>query len=155
MKKFLLTIAMVAFGFAANAQDGEFNVGGNIGLPTGDASDAFDIVGSIEANYLFNVAEGFKVGPSVSYIQFNREAADISFLPVAAAARYSVSEKFVVGADLGYGIGMINDTDSGFYYRPMVGYEVYENISLQATFAGFSLDGATASTVGLGATYSF
>ena len=156
MKKLLL-VAMMAFGMAVNAQEGELNVGGTIGLPVGDASDAFDVTGAIEANYLFKVSDDFKVGPSVSYLHFNGAGADFAFLPVSAAARYSVSEKFSVGADLGYGIGVrpSANTQSGFYYRPVVGYKISEKITIQADYSGVSLDGATASTIGLGGVYSF
>lgn len=65
-----MVVAIMILGLAANAQEGETNIGGVIGIPVGDASDAFDITGSIEVNYLFNVSEKFKVGPSVSYLNF-------------------------------------------------------------------------------------
>lgn len=155
MKKFLV-VAMMAFGLAANAQEGELNVGGTIGLPVGDFSNTHDVTGSIEANYLFNVAEGLKVGPSVSYLHFNGEGPDLGYLPLAAAARYSVTDKVVLGADLGYGIGVFQDgQDSGFYYRPMVGYKVTNAITVQANYSSVVLDGGSASTVGIGGTYSF
>lgn len=63
MKKLLL-VAMMAFGLAVNAQEGQLNVGGTIGLPAGDASEDFmglSVTGAIEANYLFNVSEKFQV----------------------------------------------------------------------------------------------
>ncbi|GFD82120.1 hypothetical protein KUL118_49820 [Tenacibaculum sp. KUL118] len=155
MKKFLV-VAMMAFGLAVNAQETELNVGGTIGLPVGDSENA-NVTGAIEANYLFKVDEKFKVGPSVSYLHFQQEGADYAFLPVAAAARYSFADKFSVGADLGYGIGVrpSGNTESGFYYRPMVGYQVTEKINLHVDYTGVSLDGGTASTVGIGGTYSF
>ncbi|SEB42868.1 hypothetical protein SAMN04489761_0656 [Tenacibaculum sp. MAR_2009_124] len=168
MKKFLVA-AIMLFGLAVNAQEGELNVGGTIGLPVGDASDAFDVTGSIEANYLFSVSEKFKVGPSVSYVHFNGEGADVAFLPLAAAARYSVSDKFIVGADLGYGIGVRPEgNDGGFYYRPMVGYKVTDKITLHANYSAVNVSqsvdlgvfgsvsaSATYGTFGIGGTYSF
>ncbi len=156
MKKLLL-VAMMAFGVAVSAQEGELNVGGTIGLPTGDASDFFDVTGAIEANYLFTASEKFKVGPSVSYLHFNGEGADIAFLPLAVAGRYDVSEKFIVGADLGYGIGVrpSGNTQSGFYYRPMVGYKATDKITIHVDYSSVALDNVTASSFGLGGTYSF
>ncbi|CAM1370528.1 outer membrane beta-barrel protein [Tenacibaculum xiamenense] len=164
MKNFLVA-AMMLIGLAANAQEGELNVGGTIGLPVGDASDAFDVTGAIEANYLFNVSEKFKVGPSVSYLHFNGEGPDVAFLPLAAAARYSVSDKFIIGADLGYGIGVRPDgNDGGFYYRPMVGYKVTDKITLHANYAAVSRSedlgilgsvSVSTGTFGIGGTYSF
>ncbi|WP_299121641.1 outer membrane beta-barrel protein [uncultured Tenacibaculum sp.] len=156
MKKLLL-VAMMAFGMAVNAQETELNVGGTIGLPVGDAKDAkLDVAGAIEVNYLFKVSEDFKVGPSVSYLHFNGDGADLGYLPLAAAARYSVTDKFTLGADLGYGIGVYQDGQtSGFYYRPVVGYKVTDKITIQADYSGISLDGATVSKIGLGGVYSF
>ena len=111
-------IAMMAFGVAVNAQEGELNVGGTIGLPVGDSSDA-NVTGAIEANYLFKVSEDFKVGPAVSYLHFQQKGADVAFLPLAAATRYQLDDKFILGADLGYGIGVrpSGATQNGFYYR--------------------------------------
>lgn len=147
----------MAFGIAVNAQEGELNVGGTIGLVGGDLnSEAYDVAGAIEANYLFKVSDEFKVGPSISYLHFNGVAPDLGYLPLAAAARYDVSDKFVVGADLGYGIGVFQDGQtSGFYYRPVVGYKVTEAITVQADYKGISLDGGTVATYGIGGTYSF
>ncbi|MCF2875649.1 MULTISPECIES: outer membrane beta-barrel protein [unclassified Tenacibaculum] len=156
MKKLLL-VAMMAFGMAVNAQETELNVGGTIGLPTGDASDNFDVTGAIEANYLFKVAEDIKVGPSVSYLHFKGDGADIAFIPVSVAGRYAISEKFSVGADLGYGIGVrpSGATESGFYYRPIVGYKVTDKITVHVDYSSVKLDNGTGSTFGLGGTYSF
>ncbi len=161
MKKFLLTIAMVAFGFAANAQDGEFNAGVNLGLPIGDVSDAYSFTLGAEVNYLFSVSDDFKVGPSVGYVQFfgkdfdvlgvSIPGVDASFMPLAAAGRFAVSDEFTLGADLGYAIGLSPDgNDGGFYYRPMVGYNISDNVMLQATYSGVSVEGGSFSNIGLG-----
>lgn len=158
MKKVLLVIAMVAAGFTANAQEGVLNVGGTIGLPTGDMNEA-NVTGAIEANYLFTVADKIKVGPSVSYLHFQAEGADLAFLPLAVAGRYSASDKVVVGLDLGYGIGVRPSefTQSGFYYRPMVGYKVTDKITVHVDYSSVVLGDidVTASSFGLGGTYSF
>lgn len=155
MKK-ILVVAMMAFGLAVSAQEGQLNVGGTIGLPVGDTSEA-NVTGAIEANYVFNVAEGLKVGPSVSYLHFQGEGADLAFIPLAVATRYNVADKFVIGADLGYGLGVRPSglTQDGFYYRPIVGYQVTDKITIHADYTGVSLDGINASTVGIGGTYSF
>ncbi len=159
MKKFLV-VAMMAFGLAVNAQEGQLNVGGTIGLPVGDAEDA-NVTGAIEANYLFDIAENFKVGPSVSYLHFQQEGADAAFIPVSVAGRYSFADKFSVGADLGYGIGVrpSGNTESGFYFRPIVGYQVTEKINLHVDYTSVVLDtdygNFTPATIGIGGTYSF
>ena len=163
MKKVLLIAIFAICGLGTvNAQEGNFNAGINLGLPTGDADAGYTFVLGAEVNYLFTVSEGFEVGPSVSFVNyFGDEILGItidsaSFLPIAAAARYDASEKFVVGADLGYGIGISPDgNDGGFYYRPMVGYNLNEKITLQASYSGVSVNGGTFSNFGVGAMFSF
>ena len=174
MKKLLL-VAMMAFGIAVNAQEGQLNVGGTIGLPVGDVSNA-NVTGAIEANYLFKVSEKFQVGPSVSYLHFQQDGADFAFLPLAAAARYAVAEKVTIGADLGYAVGARPSlNDGGFYYRALVGYKVTDKITLHLDYSAAStsvsqsfsvsnplisiagsIDATVAySTFGIGGTYSF
>ena len=165
MKKVLFIAAFVLIGLGnVNAQNGSFNTGVSIGFPTGDISDLSSLAISVEANYLFEISDQFKVGPSISYLHYigkkdilgtKFDADDISFLPIAAAARFAASEKFTIGADLGYGIGISpDDIEGAFYYRPMVGYNISEKVMLQATYTGMSKEGSTISNFGVGAMFS-
>lgn len=163
----MLCIVVVGFSFAVNAQKGNFNAGINLGLPTGDASDLYSFVLGLEANYLFDVTDAIQIGPSVSFVNYfgdnidiiggvNVDVKDISFLPIAAAVRFNASEKFVLGADIGYGIGVSpSGNDGGFYYRPLVGYNISEKVMLQLSYSGISINGGEASNIGLGAMYGF
>lgn len=164
MKKILLAVAMVATSFVANAQDGQFNLGANVALPVGNAGDLSSFAIGVEANYLFELSDEFKLGPSVGYMNYfgkdqtfdtgfgtvTVEGANVGVMPIAAAARYNVSEDFVLGADLGVGIGVSNSSGSDFYYRPLIGYNVSENVMLQASYNG--MDGF--SSFGVGAMFS-
>ncbi len=158
MKKLLLFFAL-ATALISNAQNGEFNIGANFGLPVGDIDVSHNFAISGEVNYLFDVSDEFQVGPSVSFINYfgkeenNIGFGSIQFLPIAGAARFHVSDEFALGADLGYAVGINRGNDGGFYYRPMLAYYVTETIALQATYSGVTSDGATASNVGLGITF--
>ena len=165
MKKVLFIVAFVLIGLGSvNAQNGSFNAGVNIGFPTGDISDFYSLAISAEANYLFEISDQFKVGPSISYLHYigkkdingsGFDADDNSFLPIAAAARFAASEKFTIGADLGYGFGISpDDIEGAFYYRPMIGYNISEKVMLQATYTGMSKDDTTISNFGVGAMFS-
>ena len=162
MKKLCIVAVLAIFSFSTvNAQDGSFNLGVNVGLPTGDVSDAYSFALGLEANYLFEVSDQFKAGPSASFVNyfgatvFGFGFEDASFLPIGGAARYNASEKFVLGADLGYAIGISPDgNDGGFYYRPMIGYNISDTIMLQATYSGVSVDGGTFSNFGVGASFA-
>ena len=164
MKK-VLFIAVVVLGLGnINAQNGSFNAGVSIGLPTGDISDSSSLAISVEANYLFEISGQFKVGPSISYLHYTGkkdilgsgyDQDDMSFLPIAAAARFAASEKFTIGADLGYGFGISpDDIEGAFYYRPMIGYNISEKVMLQATYTGMSKEDTTISNFGVGAMFS-
>ncbi|MCH3882314.1 outer membrane beta-barrel protein [Tenacibaculum aquimarinum] len=156
MKKLLLSIALVAFTFAATAQDGKFNLGVNAALPTGDFGEISSFGIGVEANYLFDVSEGFQIGPSVSYINFFGETVgavefpSTGFMPLAAAGRFNASDEFTLGADLGYAIGVSNAEGGEFYWRPMVGYDISDKVMLQASYSGMG----DLSFFGLGAMFA-
>lgn len=150
MKKLLLSIAIVAFGLTATAQTEGFNVGANAVYNT-DA-ESFGVM--IEANYLFSVSDEFKVGPTVGYQHifgetqtfdtgFGTFEVDSSFgqTLVGAAARYNVSDEFVLGADLGVGIAT---GTSDFYYRPLVGYMLGESSMVQLSYPASNGSGSIA-----------
>ena len=157
MKKILFVAFLAIAGLGTiNAQQGVLNGGFNVGLPTGDSDDGYSFVLGGELNYMYPVADGFTLGPSVQYTHFfgkefqGFDVPDASFLPLSAAARFNVSEKFVVGANLGYALGLSDGLDGGFYYRPLVGYKIGDTTQLNLSFSGISMDGATASNVSLG-----
>ncbi|AQS93278.1 hypothetical protein BXQ17_03930 [Polaribacter sp. BM10] len=161
MKKvlFIAFLAIVGLG-KVNAQEGVLNGGFNVGLPTGDVSDLNSFTLGAELNYMFPVAEGFTLGPSVQYSHFFGEevetiggtfdVSDSSFLPISGAARFNVSEKFVLGANIGYALGLDEGNDGGFYYRPIVGYKIGDTTQLNLSYSGISNDNLTFSNVSLG-----
>lgn len=157
MKKVILVFALAMFAYTANAQSGKFNLGVNLGLVTGDADVVSSFAGGVEANYLFSVSDNFDFGPSVGFVNFfgKDNFDDASFMPLAGAARFKASEEFTLGADLGYGVGISPDgNDGGFYYRPMVGYNVSDKVMLQATYSGISVNNATWANFGIGAMFA-
>lgn len=62
-----------------------------------------------------------------------------------------ITEDFSVGTDLGYALGLKEDVDGGFYYRPKLGYRIADSIELNLSYAGISLeDDINASTFNIG-----
>ena len=165
MKKVLLIAAFALFGFSVQAQEG-FKVGVNAQLPVGDASDFTSFGLGLDVAYMFEVSDQFNVGVASGFSNLfgktidlgdfgEAEASDYSYIPLAAAARFDVSEDFSIGADLGYAIGVSEgDNNSGFYYKPTVGYMLSEGTQLNLSYAGISLDGFSISTINLGALFS-
>jgi len=161
MKKLLMIAAVAVFGMTSlNAQ--EFNVGVNVGLPTGDADIGYTLGLGLEANYLWEVSDQFQAGVSAGYSHFLGEDINLGFLgttgfedagfvPVAAAGRYAASDDFTLGLDLGYAVGISPDgNDGGFYYAPKVQYGISDNMDIVASYRGVSTDGITFSSINLG-----
>lgn len=150
MKK-IFFVVMAVFGLAANAQ-GQFNVGLNVGLPLENKGEPKSFALLAEVNYLFEISDEFKIGPSVAYnVLFGRdtsigtgftgqkatvEGEIVNFLPLAVAGRFNPSEDFILGADLGYGVTLDKEEEGGFYYRPLVAYKIADNIALQFSYSG-------------------
>lgn len=158
MKKLFLFAVFMTFAMTASAQ---FSAGLTFGLPTGDADEGYSFALGIDANYMFESDSEFSYGVATGYLSYFGDEITIlgttvefdtaSFLPLAAAGRYAASDKFTLGADIGYAIGLAPDgNDGGFYYRPMVAYSLSEKTSINLSYSGVSVTGGTFSNIGLG-----
>ena len=168
MKKLLFAAAAVFALGNVNAQDGGFKAGIHAGLPMGDIKDVTSVNLGLDLAYMWNVGEGFEAGITTGYttylgktesetmfgVTIETEYEDISFVPVAATAQYLLTENIYLGADLGYAVGVSEDTDGGFLYQPKVGYQA-EKFQVYLGYKGISLDGATASSLNLGVAFKF
>lgn len=160
MKKVLLIAAVAVFGFTSvQAQDEGFKADVNFGIPVGDIDEVSSFNIGVDVSYLFNVADSFQVGPLVGYSHFLLKSDfsdfdDISYLPVAASARFFASEDFFFGADLGYAVGINDGNEGGFFYRPKLGYNLGP-VSLLLMYSGVSDNGFTASSLNLGVEFGF
>ena len=153
MKKLLLFMAVVALSFSANAQN--FSAGVSGGIPTGDFGDAYSFTILVEVSALWDVSDVFDAGVTAGYsntsLKSEFDGDSVGFLPIAAAARFNVSDAFSLEADLGYAIGISPDgNDGGFYYAPKLLYGVTDSIDIVASYRGVSLDGSTFNTITLG-----
>lgn len=158
MKKLLLTAAIAVFGIiGTQAQEG-FKLGAHIGLPIGDIDDATSLNLGLDAAYHWNIAGGFDLGAAIGYTTFTGkdydvpglgeiEGDNISYIPIAASARYSFNEEWFVGADLGYAVATEDGVDGGVYYQPKVGYK-FSSVDLFAFYKGISSSQETSVSVG-------
>lgn len=148
------------------AKTGSFYVGANIGFSlisdnyyyndsNNDNYGSFNF--GFDVAYLFELIDNLEVGALVGYTQYiasgsywNGETTnngnsfvyvdfeDASFIPVAASARYYfANHKFFGGLDLGVGINVSGDADTGFYARPKFGF-VLGPVNLIAAFQSIS-----------------
>ncbi|HLV15517.1 MAG TPA: hypothetical protein VKY41_10070 [Xanthomarina sp.] len=165
MKKLFLTAAIAVFGFSViNAQSG-LKAGAHVALPIGDSGDYSSVSIGLDVAYLVAVSDQFSVGgatgftnaiaKSYDFLGASIKGDDVQFVPVAGAARFNATEEFYVGADLGYAVGINDNNDGGFYYRPRVGYSFTDMIGANFSYTGISRDGGSWSTIGVGIEFSF
>ena len=155
MKKSLFFLFMMLFAVTSAFSQSNFKIGINAGIPVGDVEDLSTFQLGADVAYLYPVSELFSVGGLLGYSYFiGDEVDDFSFLPIAASARFGFENSLFVGADLGYAIGIDDDYDGGFYYRPKVGYS-FGSVALIASFAGIAGDGGDVSSVNLGVEFGF
>lgn len=145
MKKFLLSAAIAVFGLmGVNAQ---FEVGPYVGVPIGDA-DGFGFNAGATFGYYYEVIPRLKVGGILGVDHFfgkeyedggfTYDANDATFIPIAASAKFNITDKFFAGLELGYAIGVTDAAgDGGFLYRPRVGLSL-PMIDVYAFYKGIS-----------------
>ncbi|MEW4922717.1 outer membrane beta-barrel protein [Algibacter sp. 2305UL17-15] len=144
MKKLFLCAAIAVLGLTSVNAQGSPNVGLSLGLITGDFSDGYSLNITLDASYLWEVADKIEAGAATGYshsiLDSDFSGDDTQFVPLAAAGRFNVSDEFVVGLDLGYAIGINEGNDGGFYYAPRVQYSVSESLDVVAAYRGVSID---------------
>lgn len=171
MKKLFLAGALALFG-VMNAQS--LKVGAHVGLPIGDFGDtsSFNVGG--DAAFVFPVADNVELGiatgyshyigkeytiPGISVSGFSIPSVtvknDFGIVPVAATGTYNLTEKFSLGADLGYAFFVGDNVDGGgFYFFPKAGFNFTESDNVYAGFKGIS-DNGTLGTIAVGYTHKF
>mgnify|MGYP000521547063 CR=1 FL=1 len=173
MRKYILSVVCaLTFSAFTFAQSG-LNLGFSFGFPyeNYDGYD-FSFAFSGDINYLFEVSEAFDIGLASGYghalgrsyyvgpIVGNIDTPDYQYVPVALAARINANQRLTFGADIGYAISVTSAKDlannkyyeGGFYWRPMIGFNVNEKIQLNANYVGISDPYFYYSTVNIGLT---
>jgi hypothetical protein len=150
MKRFLCFLVLLAAGLTSAYSQGDLRLGVNAGVPVGDAADVSSFNAGADVAYLMGFGDTFQVGPMVGYSHFfgDDDSEDFQFLPIAATARFGLAG-LELGLDLGYGLGISDDLDGGFYYRPKIGFGLF-GLSLIGSYTGISDDSVTFSTVNVG-----
>lgn len=166
MKKLILVGAIALCG-VVNAQSGAgFKLGAHVGLPTGDANNAYSFQLGVDAAYMwpmtaeFNlgIATGYSawIGKTITYPVIGSVKVDtLGMVPIAVAGEYKFTPQFSLGVDLGYGILFGGGTsDGGFYYQPKVAYH-FGPSEVNLGYVGVAKNGVTFSAINLGYAYSF
>ena len=142
---------MLSFSFSALAQDVDrtsFKAGFYAGLPIGDAADFSSFGMGLDLGYHWGVSELFDVGVATGFmnafgetetvqmgeIELETDYNDFQIVPLALALRIYPTYAFKLGADLGYGVGIDQGNEGGFYWRPTMGINLSGNTELNASY---------------------
>lgn len=168
----LLILVLMAIGPFVAAQDVDrtsFKAGFYAGLPMGDASDFSSFGLGLDLGYHWGVSELFDLGVTTGFMNAFAETEsttvggveveggfeDYQILPLAAAFRIYPTYSFKLGADLGYGVGINEGNEGGFYWRPTMGYNISSTTELTATYLNVSDDWGDFSMLTLGLIFLF
>lgn len=162
MKKLGVVITVLFASIVMYGQGRELNVGINGGITTGDIKPFSSSAFGLDANYLFDWYEDFKVGPSVSAVYFSPKENDLVksdafvYLPIGVAIRFQNPEdSFYIGGDFGYAIGISPSGDrGGVYFKPLVGYHISQNFKLNLFYSAVKKKQPAYSYVGLGLSFN-
>ncbi len=161
MRKILFVIGIALISCTSMVAQ-QFNIGAGAALPVGDANDVSSFGINVEANYLWEVSEQFGAGLTVGYLNYFGKTIsnpifddvsfdDFGFLPIAASGRFQASEKFTLGLDLGFALGLSPDgIDDGFYWAPKAQYGITQSLDLVLAFRSINLDGGSFDALSLG-----
>lgn len=169
MKKGLLMIVLSLTFFNVNGQDTGVTIGGRVGLPLGDAGDISQVSLGLDVSYLYDLSDQLKVGVATGYDLFvtknieifgeKIKVDNISFLPVAATAKFDFTDQIFVGLDLGYAVALTDGVDGGMLYQPRIG-TAFSQFNAFLYYRGISIKNellntrTNLSTIGLGVSYS-
>ena len=158
-----LSLAIPGLFGGNNVQDG-INLGLSISAPTNSANTSVPVGVVFEANYLYQSRRALAVGFTTGYgAYFHKEDSeswgpiknnsDFRFLPLAAATRYAFNNGIVLGADVGCAFVLSSNWKGGFYYRPILGYNISKNMQINTSYSGI-VTNWTWSTINFGITYN-
>ena len=158
MKKLFLCAVMAFFGLSNVNAQGNFNAGVSLGLPVSATACTFNA--TFDINYLWEAGGNFKAGFATGFSNsFGRttdndigyfDFPDVQFFFITGSARFTVSDKLTLGADLGHAVGINDGNDGGFYYAPRAQYAISDAIDVVLSFRGVIRDGDSFDVINLG-----
>ena len=164
MKKLLFFITLLGLGLgSANAQK-NWTFGLNGGVHVGDAEEAYSFHASGDVAYRIDIINLLDIGGIVGYTHYfgdnyevenlRFQAEDLQFISLAGTARLRLLSLLFVGTDLGYAIGIGDDSDGGFYVRPQIGVNL-GIVNVLASYSNISNDGTNIASINGGVEVKF
>ncbi len=140
----------------------------SVGPTTGDSREYFSYNFQGNFYYLWNASENIDLGLTTGVLVFLGEGKNTNgsnnafgsipdvYIPIAIAGRINLSQAFSIGSDIGYGLYANAFSDGGgFYFRPIITYNLKEKFAIIGSYANISESGGNASTINLGVNFGF
>lgn len=140
MKKLLLAIAMVAFGFTANAQEANGQTAKGKWL--------------VETNTNFGAGHAANTGFALNSISVDGVDDSVTTYNLGLEGGYFVMDDLAIKAGLGYGGTSVDGVDGIFSYKIGAKYYISSMIPVQVDYSGASQGDASSSFLGLQAGYA-
>nr|WP_299340483.1 outer membrane beta-barrel protein [Allomuricauda sp.] len=157
MKKTITTtifLFLVILTTNAQVDRSSFKAGLTAGIPVGDASEVSSFSIGFDVNYHWGISRLLDVGFATGFLnafgdtetinvggfEVEGEFEDYQIIPAAASVRLYPTYEFKLGADLGYAIGVNEGNEGGFYYRPIVGYNITGNTEINVSYTAIEND---------------
>jgi hypothetical protein len=167
-QRFIVHFLIFAFLGSINAQE-SFNIEANVGVAIGDSSELHSYVLQGNLYYFWDISENIDLGLTTGALVFLGNASEgwcegcpfddyeaELYIPLATAFRASLSKKIAVGLDLGYAFYVhVFDDGGGFYFRPIVAYNLNEKLALTISNTNVSESEYVASSINIGINFSF
>lgn len=135
MKKLLLLLLFIGGINLSTAQEKTTNVDFSLGLLQGDVSDIGNRIqyytGLSLTYFISEVAEELYLGVRGGYSHYagdNEDAFGINrlhFATLAGVINYHITDELYVRLDLGYAIGIGNESNNAPFFEPRIGYNLH------------------------------
>ena len=172
MKKHAYLLLFLVLGIQLNAQNVDrsiLKVGFYAAMPIGDASDLANVGLGFDLFHHWAISKKFDAGLTTGIQYFfgvdstidigstsvTTRGDDTIYLPAAALLRFFATKAINLGADIGYAFGLVESSESGFYYRPTLGIGVGNSTDLTASYTAIELEAGSWNTITLGLVVQF
>jgi hypothetical protein len=172
MKKLLFIVSILIVG-TVFAQDGGklkgLKLGIHGGIPIGDSKNNFDFNVGADVAFMHYLQDGFGIGVITGFDMYKIKKSDdlkvieglndkdFNVVPLGLSLQLPLSEKFFLGADMGFAF-FINTTgtNGGAFIQPKLGFQ-REKFEIYGAYRKITQTGGgnTISTLNLGIYYKF
>jgi len=168
--KFLAgAVAAIAIFFTTSVSaQTKLGIGLNVGAPTGDAKDFYNVALGIDARLQFDVSKQISIPVTTGYTSFigkdytigntTINGSDYGFIPVKAGVKvfFDESGSGLYGlAELGAAFGTNKGSGTAFIYSPALGYSWSNGLDLGLKYEALSKNSSTLGQVALRIAYGF